>query len=298
MECALLGFGYWGKIIEKYITNSKIFSLKYIYSPSLNNGVTIEKIIKDNEIECVFICTPINTHYELAKKALLNKKHVFCEKPLCKEVKLVHELIDISRKNKLCLYTNYIYAISKSIDYIKENLKSIGKINYIKAEIKQFGNFYKCDNVYDVIGVHMISAIIYILGKVDIDFNVKENIVIKRDRENVLDGVISFEIDKEINGIIECSLATKRKSRTIEFIGENGSLYFDMLAKNTVEEIILKESEVGFNIEKECQLSYDESNNLSLAINDFYNKILEDKDSNLELSLKVTEILEKIDSNV
>lgn len=298
MKCALLGFGYWGKIIEKYIRQSDRFSLKYIYSPSLNNGVSIEKIIKDKDIECIFICTPITTHYELCKLAINNGKHVFCEKPLSNNAKEIHELRDISYKKNVCIYTDYIYTNSKSINYIKNNLKEIGKIQYIKSQIKQFGKFYKEDNVYSVIGSHMISAIIYILSNENIKFELLNNIVIRSDANNVLDGIIDFEINNNIYGSIECSLTNKDKIRTLEFIGEYGTLKFDMLSENTVQKVLIKEEANGFSIKEENYYSYSENDNLKFAIDDFYSYIKNNESNNLDLSLKVTEILESINSTI
>lgn len=296
MKCALIGFGYWGKILQKYILKSNVFSLKYIYSPSLNNGIGIEEIFNDKEIECLFICTPINTHYELVKRALENGKHVFCEKPLTKKSDELLELTNISKEKNLCLHTNYIYTQSKSINYIKSKLNEIGKIKYIKAKIQQFGKFYKSDNVYEVIAVHMISAIIYILGEKNIKFDVIRAFSIKKYKENILDAVINFKINEKIKGIIECSLISKEKSRTIELVGENGSIYFDMLSNNTVSEILLEEENdnYGMKIQYENHMQYDESNNLELALNYFYDSICDLRKDNLNLSLKVTQILENI----
>ena len=42
MKCALIGYGYWGKILETYIHKSDFFQLKYIYAPSLKN-ITLQQ---------------------------------------------------------------------------------------------------------------------------------------------------------------------------------------------------------------------------------------------------------------
>ena len=34
IKVALIGYGYWGKILEHYIENDSIYSLKYIYDIS------------------------------------------------------------------------------------------------------------------------------------------------------------------------------------------------------------------------------------------------------------------------
>ena len=108
MKCALIGYGYWGKILETYIHKSDFFQLKYIYAPSLKN-ITLQQILKDTEIECVFLATPTETHFNLIKECLRHKKHIFCEKPLVKTKKEMIVLWKLAEENQCCLYTDYIY---------------------------------------------------------------------------------------------------------------------------------------------------------------------------------------------
>ena len=51
-------------------------------------------MLKNKSLDVIFISTRHNDHWQLTKNALLNQKHVFCEKPLCikpnelKEIKM------------------------------------------------------------------------------------------------------------------------------------------------------------------------------------------------------------------
>ena len=45
---------------------------------------TFDELMKQDDIECVHICTPNFLHYSQSKAALLAGKHVVCEKPLAK----------------------------------------------------------------------------------------------------------------------------------------------------------------------------------------------------------------------
>ena len=83
MKAALIGYGYWGKIIEKYICDSTYFDLAAVCSPELdNNGIytkDLEKLMYDPQLEAVFICTPVSTHFDICKKFLviLNIQFIF-----------------------------------------------------------------------------------------------------------------------------------------------------------------------------------------------------------------------------
>ena len=47
------------------------------------------------------VITPVSTHYELAKTALLNGKHVFVEKPFTATVAQAEELIELAERKNL-----------------------------------------------------------------------------------------------------------------------------------------------------------------------------------------------------
>lgn len=296
MKCALVGWGYWGKIVERYIRGNETFTIKYIYDPHISAELEFHTILDDNEIECVFVCTPINTHYQVVKDLINHGKHVFCEKPLCNRVTEIDELYHIAYKKNVCIYTDYIYTNSMAINYLKDNIEQIGNIKYVNARIKQFGNFYREDNCYEVIGVHMISAIIYILEKYNmdlLDIVSIHNIRINSNSNKVSAGIINFILDRQITGQIECSLVSSNKVRTLEFIGEKGNIVFDMLSDNTIKMTLVEEDDYRYSI-VEKNIYFDETNNLRYAISAFAEEVKAEVRNNIKLSLRVTQILEKL----
>ena len=52
----------------------------------------------DERINAIIISTPIKSHFSLIKKALLAKKHVFVETPLCTDIRDANELIKIAKQ--------------------------------------------------------------------------------------------------------------------------------------------------------------------------------------------------------
>ena len=88
-----------------------------------------------SEIDAVYIASPHLTHYEYAKKALENKKHVLCEKPITLSEKETKELYAIAKKNNVVLYeaikTAYAPAFSRLISLAKSGI--IGTIKDVSA---------------------------------------------------------------------------------------------------------------------------------------------------------------------
>lgn len=291
MKIALLGYGYWGKIVFKYLKNDTFFELVKVFD-MCNDKVgiftnNIDEIMEDEEIEGVYIATPVSTHFKFIKLAIEHKKLVFCEKVLVTEM---NELNYIKEhfSNKI-IESNYIYTDSPSLNYIKNNLDEIGEIKYIEGEIKQFGNFYLDSDVYSTIGCHLLSGIMHILNSNEIILSVES--LIKREGL-VLKGIMKGKISK-IPFSFNVDLLNYEKRRNLVFYGENGIFYFNPLdVENTV---ILKKFESRSNkILLEKKKNFDENNNIILALKRFKEVIKNEKEMNLKLSITISEKLLKL----
>ena len=94
INIALFGLGRIGQMHADNLLNHKNFNLKYIFdkdqkltkklSKKYNStGIQNPKIaFKDQNIKCIFIASSTNTHLKFIEEAVVNKKVVFCEKPL------------------------------------------------------------------------------------------------------------------------------------------------------------------------------------------------------------------------
>lgn len=82
-------------------------------------------------IDAVLIVTPTDTHYNIAKKCLLEGKHVFVEKPLTMDSGEAEELVKIAERKELVLATGYQYRFNKAVIKLREEMKRVGDIHYI-----------------------------------------------------------------------------------------------------------------------------------------------------------------------
>ena len=79
MRCVLFGYGYWGKIVERYIQQSEEFELTGIIDPHYEPHAELNEVLDSRAVDCAFVCVPVRQHYQIVKRLLEHKIHVFCE---------------------------------------------------------------------------------------------------------------------------------------------------------------------------------------------------------------------------
>ena len=281
IKCALLGYGYWGKILEKYLNESVDFELKAIYAHR-NQVDVLNSIREDKTISAVFIATSIDSHFELCKMMLKAGKHVFCEKPLSKYVEEIDELEALSVTKGLAMFTDHIYLESPSIKTLLSKAIKIGTIKSFDASITQWGNFYENDGVLDVLGVHIINVLLTLLP----DF-MAEEIEILKEKKDENGNLLLIQTILKDNGLVvhfSFSSIAETKVRKIEVIGEKGSICVDLMSTDNV--IVISQS--GKKI-----YSFDEKNNIKSSLVTFADYI-NNKQNNCQLARKTAKLADDI----
>lgn len=293
MKAALIGYGYWGRIVERYIRDSAYFELTTICSAELEkHGIytnDLTQVFQDPQIEAAFVCTPISTHFDICKKLLEAGKHVFCEKPTVKTPEEFQILKKMALDTKRILYTDYIYTVSPSLQKMKELLSEIGRIQNITGEIRQFGRFYEKDDVFEVLGIHLLSVVAFFVDSYPIQMIRYCN----WDCETpLLSGKIEIQFDNGVTADLVCSCIYPDKIRRIVVQGTEGTLIFDMYGQNTIRYIPYKKQFHTYVMEEEKAWRFDEANNLVRTIAQFASFCASKMDrSNLDLSERVIEML-------
>ncbi|WP_319370457.1 Gfo/Idh/MocA family oxidoreductase [uncultured Ilyobacter sp.] len=104
-----------------------------------------DEMLKDPEIDIVYISTPHNLHYEYLIKSLKNGKHVLCEKAITVNAKQLNEIVAIAKEKNLVIaeaMTLFHMPLYKKLREIV-NSGVIGKVKMIQV------NFGSCKE-YDV----------------------------------------------------------------------------------------------------------------------------------------------------
>lgn len=98
-----------------------------------------KKLLADDEIDVVHICTPNNLHYEMAKAAILAGKHVVCDKPLALTSKEGEELAALAKEKNIVAASNFNVRYYPLIHQIKEMIADgeLGEITAVTGSYEQ-----------------------------------------------------------------------------------------------------------------------------------------------------------------
>ena len=289
MNIALIGYGYWGKIVSNYIKNYEYFKLKKIYDTQKRDEEIftddINEIMKNDNIKAIYIASPVSTHFNLIKMGIENGKYIFCEKVLVND----KEELEYIKKNYVdkIIETNYIYTDSNSINYIRSIIGEIGEIKYIEGELKQFGNFYIDSDVYSTIGCHLLSSIMYMFNTNDIQVSF-DNII--TNNRIALKGSIKGTLNKKIPFLFNVDLLYNEKTRNIILYGTDGILYFNPINENYTIKLIKLDS-INNKIIEEKEFYFNEKDNINLSLKRFEEVLEKKRKPNIDMSIKISEIL-------
>jgi predicted dehydrogenase len=174
MKLGIIGYGYWGpnlvrnfsglgtcKVIKVADQRKERLAVLTKNYPTIIAVTEADDIINDKEIDAVVIATPVFTHYEFAKKALLAGKHVLIEKPMTSTSSQAQELIDLSIKRGKVLMVDHTFLYTGAVQKIKEIIDSgdIGKIKYFDSTRINLGLFQPDINVLWDLAPHDISIL-------------------------------------------------------------------------------------------------------------------------------------------
>ncbi len=141
-----------GKIASKFASDLKLVNGARLYavaSRDVNRAKkfasdynakkaygSYEELVKDPEVDIVYIASPHVFHYEQTLLCLNNGKHVLCEKPMGMNAQQVEELAQVAKEKNLflmeALWTQFLPSFKKLKEIVTSSI--IGDIRYIQAD--------------------------------------------------------------------------------------------------------------------------------------------------------------------
>ena len=180
IRIGVIGYGYWGPRIVRNFHGVKGAEVALICDKNLDAlsrakqdhphiPVTTDLcgVLAAVDIDAVAIITPVWTHFELAKAALENGKHVFVEKPFTSTAAQAQELIDLADRKRLRIMVDHTFLFTGAVKKIKQLVEegAVGDLYYYDSTRVNLGLFQHDVNVIWDLAPHDLSIMDYIIGK-------------------------------------------------------------------------------------------------------------------------------------
>jgi predicted dehydrogenase len=169
----LVGFGYWGPVLARNISQSEHFNLYGILDSNENKRASARKLhpsarifsnldeISPEDIDVAFIATPSSTHFSISQFFLEKGIHVWVEKPACLSAIEAETLCKIAENTGAQIVVDHPYVVHPGTEKIKELLRDevLGKVFYFESTRANLGIFQPDVSVLWDLVVHDLSIL-------------------------------------------------------------------------------------------------------------------------------------------
>jgi predicted dehydrogenase len=177
----VVGYGYWGPNVVRNldkldgstvvaVCDKSPASLKRVAKahPHIRVLSDSHELISSPDIDAVAVVTPVWTHYELAKAALEQGKHVFVDKPFTSNSAQAEELIELADRKNLKIMVDHTFLFTGAVKKISQLLDegTLGKIYYYDSMRVNLGLFQHDINVVWDLAPHDLSIIDHLIKEV------------------------------------------------------------------------------------------------------------------------------------
>jgi predicted dehydrogenase len=156
LRVAVIGYGYWGPNIVRNFHSLEHAQVVTVCDkntaalrragrtyPGLDLTSDFSAVLRSPAIDVVAVVTPVWTHFELAKAALENGKHVFVEKPFTSTPHQAEELIELADRKNLKIMVDHTFLFNGAVRKIREIVETgtLGPLYYFDSTRVNLGLF-------------------------------------------------------------------------------------------------------------------------------------------------------------
>lgn len=203
--------------VEAVCDRDRVKAVEQARTYQIPRVCTLEEILKDENIELILNLTTPESHYPIARQALLAGKHVYLEKPLALELDQGKELLEIAKGRGLqigCAPDTFLGAgIQSSLALIREG--EIGRPVSATAFLMGHGHeswhpapafYYKKGGgpMFDM-GPYYLTALVQLISPVKVVTAMTAAAFSARTvtSKNLFGEIIPVEVPTHISGILE-----------------------------------------------------------------------------------------------
>jgi predicted dehydrogenase len=178
LKVGVVGYGYWGPNIVRNFHQGPESRVEMVCDkspemlrrlsqayPDIKTTSNCLDVVTSPDIDAVAVVTPVWTHYDLAKKALTNGKHVFVEKPFTSNVAQADELVELAEKNHLQIMVDHTFLYTGAVRKIRQLIddSTLGNLYYYDSTRVNLGLFQHDVNVLWDLAPHDLAIMDYLI---------------------------------------------------------------------------------------------------------------------------------------
>src|SRR5438876_8401502 len=178
IRIGVIGYGYWGPgIVRNFdatadcevtmVCDRSPESLQRVKQAHPHVKVTsdLSEFLSSPGLDAVAVVTPVWTHFELAKAALNNGKHVFVEKPFTSTASQAMQLIELAEKKRLQIMVDHTFLFTGAVKKIRQLVKdgALGSLYYYDSTRVNLGLFQHDVNVIWDLAPHDLSIMDHLI---------------------------------------------------------------------------------------------------------------------------------------
>ena len=179
LRVAVIGYGYWGPNIARNLRALDSCELVAVCDkspaalkraarayPGVQVTTDASELLRSPDIDAVAVVTPVWTHFDLAKAALENGKHVFVEKPFTATSAQAEQLIELAARKNLQIMVDHTFLFSGAVRKIRQLVDdgTLGPLYYFDSTRVNLGLFQHDVSVVWDLAPHDLSVMDYLIG--------------------------------------------------------------------------------------------------------------------------------------
>ena len=179
IRVGVIGYGYWGPVLARNIHAAEGCLLVAICDgnpvalararktyPDIQMMSDAMELIRSPQVDAVAVVTPVWTHFEFAKAALENGKHIFVEKPFTAKTSQALELIDLALARNLQIMVDHTFLFTGAVRKMRQLIDegALGKLFYYDSTRVNLGLFQHDVNVIWDLAPHDLAIMDHLVG--------------------------------------------------------------------------------------------------------------------------------------
>ncbi len=248
VRVGVIGLGYWGPKLARNFRNlpgvkmamasdvrqERLDDLNKVY-PDIAYTRNYKDLLND-AIDAVVIATPVYTHYDLAREALMAGKHVFVEKPLTTNSSHGEELVRLAEEKKLRLMVGHTFVYNPGVEAVKRVIQAgeLGNVYYLNSTRVNLGLLQPDINVMWDLAPHDLSILNHILDDDPVKVSALGSVYVNKSRNLPEVVYINLRYKNDMIANLRVSWLDPVKIRRLTVVGSKKMLVYDDISDNKV----------------------------------------------------------------